>query len=113
MMKIKKILELTIPIHSTQRNSRFDFSKMNTSVVAVVSDVIRNGKPLVGYAFNSFGRYGCGALLRERFIPKILDAPAESLLNDAQDNFDAAKIMNCLLARDTRSSFISNTCRFF
>lgn len=100
MMKIKKILELTIPIHSTQRNSRFDFSKMNTSVVAVVSDVIRNGKPLVGYAFNSFGRYGCGALLRERFIPKILDAPAESLLNDAQDNFDAAKIMNCLLARE-------------
>ena len=100
MMKIKKILELTVPIHSTQRNSRFDFSKMNTSVVAVVSDVIRNGKPLVGYAFNSFGRYGCGALLRERFIPKILDAPAESLLNDAQDNFDDAKIMNCLLARE-------------
>ena len=73
IMKIKNIIELTVPIHSTQRNSRFDFSKMNTSIVAVISDVIRNGRPLVGYAFNSFGRYGCGALLRERFIPKILD----------------------------------------
>ena len=99
-MKIKKILELTVPIHSTQRNSRFDFSKMNTSIVAVISDVIRNGRPLIGYAFNSFGRYGCGALLRERFIPKILEAPPESLLNDSQDNFDAQKIMNCLLARE-------------
>ena len=100
IMKIKNIIELTVPIHSTQRNSRFDFSKMNTSIVAVISDVIRNGRPLVGYAFNSFGRYGCGALLRERFIPKILDAPPESLLNDSQDNFDAQKIMNCLLARE-------------
>ena len=99
-MKIKKILELTVPIHSTQRNSRFDFSKMNTSIVAVISDVIRNGRPLIGYAFNSFGRYGCGALLRERFIPKILEAPPESLFNDSQDNFDAQKIMNCLLARE-------------
>jgi hypothetical protein len=73
---------------------------MNTSIVAIISDVIRNGRPLIGYAFNSFGRYGCGALLRERFIPKILDAPPESLLNDSQDNFDAQKIMNCLLARE-------------
>jgi len=41
---------------------------MTTSVVAVTTDVVRNGKPIVGYAFNSTGRYACGASMRARFI---------------------------------------------
>jgi len=99
-MQIKAIVERTVPIHSTQRNSRFDFSRMTTSVVAVVSDVIRNGKPLVGFAFNSFGRYGCGALLNERFAPKVLAAAPESLLDAAGTNFDPARVLDCMLARE-------------
>ena len=35
-------------------------SKMTLSLVAVVTDVIRDGKPVVGYGFNSNGRYGQG-----------------------------------------------------
>jgi hypothetical protein len=51
---------------------------MTLSLVAVVTDVIRDGKPVVGYGFNSNGRYGQGALMRERFIPRILEAAPET-----------------------------------
>src|ERR1700710_607596 len=54
------------------RNAAFDFSEMTTSVVAVTTDVMRSGKPVVGYSFNSTGRYACGAQMRARFIPRLL-----------------------------------------
>lgn len=68
-MKIVNILESTRPIKSDIRNAYIDFSKMTLSLVAVVTDVIRDGKPVIGYGFNSNGRYGQGALMRDRFIP--------------------------------------------
>ena len=55
---------------------------MTLSLVAVVTDVVRGGEQVVGYGFNSNGRYGQGALMRERFIPRLLEAPAESLLDE-------------------------------
>ena len=76
-MKITEIREKTIPISSPIRNAYIDFSKMTLSLVAVVTDVIRDGKPVVGYGFNSNGRYGQGKLMRERFIPRILEAEPE------------------------------------
>jgi hypothetical protein len=71
-MRIREIREVAIPLKSTLRNAVFDFSEMTTSVVAVVTDVISEGKPVTGFAFNSTGRYACGAQMRERFIPRIL-----------------------------------------
>ena len=35
---------------------------------------MRDGKPVAGFAFNSTGRYACGAQMRDRFIPRILKA---------------------------------------
>jgi L-alanine-DL-glutamate epimerase-like enolase superfamily enzyme len=81
-MRIVEIREITKPIKSNIRNAYIDFSKMTLSLVAVVTDVIRDGKPVVGYGFNSNGRYGQGALMRERFIPRVLEAPADSLLDE-------------------------------
>ena len=66
---------------------------MTTSVVAVITDVMRAGKPVAGFAFNSTGRYACGAQMRDRFIPRILKAPPETLLNEAGDNLDPEKIL--------------------
>ena len=57
-MKIVEIRELTIPISSSIRNAYIDFSKMTLSLVAVITDVIRDGKPVVGYGFNSNGQIG-------------------------------------------------------
>lgn len=91
-MKIVNILESTLPIKSDIRNAYIDFSKMTLSLVAVVTDVIRDGKAVVGYGFNSNGRYGQGGLIRERFLPRLLEAPPESLLSDSADNLDPHKI---------------------
>jgi hypothetical protein len=77
-MKIVEIRERTLPISSSIRNAYIDFSKMNLSLVAVVTDVIRDGKPVMGYGFNSNGRYGQGTLMRERIIPRILEADPAS-----------------------------------
>ena len=84
-VKIVEIREKTIPISSAIRNAYIDFSKMNLSLVAVVTDVIRDGRPVVGYGFNSNGRYGQGSMMRERFIPRILETKSEDLI-DASGN---------------------------
>lgn len=81
------------------RNAAFDFSEMTTSVVAVVTDVVRSGKPVIGYAFNSTGRYACGAVMRERFIPRVLRAPPESL-QGGDGLVDPAKVAACMATRE-------------
>ena len=81
-MKIVEIREITQPIKSNIRNAYIDFSKMTLSLVAVITDVIRDGQPVVGYGFNSNGRYGQGSLMRERFIPRVLEAPADTLIDE-------------------------------
>ena len=73
---------------------------MTTSVVAVITDVIRDGKPVAGFAFNSTGRYACGAQMRARFIPRILKAEPKSLLNEAGDNLDPEKILAVMMRNE-------------
>ena len=68
-MRIVDVREVTAPIASSIANAYIDFSKMTLSLVAVVTDVVRDGRPVVGYGFNSNGRYGQGGLIRERFAP--------------------------------------------
>src|ERR1700676_1958864 len=99
-MRILDIREKAVPLRSSLANSGFDFSEMTTSVVAVITDVKREGAPVVGFAFNSTGRYACGAQMRERFIPRILRADPASLIDDSAENFDAAKVLACMLQRE-------------
>src|SRR5207248_8608780 len=51
-------------------------------------------------AFNSTGRYACGAQMRARFIPRILKAEPKALLNQAGDNFDAEKILGAMMRNE-------------
>ncbi len=100
-MKIIDIRESTRPIKSNIRNAYIDFSKMTLSLVAVVTDVVRDGKPVIGYGFNSNGRYGQGALMRERFIPRVLEADPASLLDDARrDNLDPHKVWATMMTNE-------------
>ncbi len=99
-MRIVDIRETSVRLNSTLANSSIDFSEMTTSVVAVITDVKRDGKPVVGFAFNSTGRYACGAQMRARFIPRILKAPPQSLLNAAGDNFAPEKILAVMLQNE-------------
>src|SRR5262247_3352281 len=99
-MRIVDIRETAIPLKSELKNSSFDFSEMTTSVVAVITDVKRDGRRVVGFAFNSTGRYACGAQMRARFIPRILAAKAESLLDASGQNLDPEKILACMMQRE-------------
>jgi D(-)-tartrate dehydratase len=99
-VRITDIREIAVPLRSTLRNAVFDFSEMTTSVVAVATDVVRDGKPVVGFAFNSTGRYACGAQMRDRLIPRIMKTAPESLLNDRADNLEPEKILQCMMQRE-------------
>lgn len=99
-MKIVDIRVETHPISSEIRNAYIDFSTMTCSLVALVTDVIREGKPVVGYGFNSNGRYAPTALLKERFLPRLEKAPAESLIDQAHDNLDPAAIWQTLMRNE-------------
>jgi L-alanine-DL-glutamate epimerase-like enolase superfamily enzyme len=99
-MRILDIREAAIPLKSDLRNSSFDFSEMTTSVVAVITDVMRGGRPVTGFAFNSTGRYACGAQMRERFIPRILRADPETLLDARGDNLDSQRVVAAMTNRE-------------
>jgi L-alanine-DL-glutamate epimerase-like enolase superfamily enzyme len=99
-MKIVDIREATKPIQSQMRNAYIDFSKMTLSLVAVITDVVRDGRPVVGYGFNSNGRYGQGALIRERFRPRVLEAKPASLLDESGGNLDPAKVWACMMTNE-------------
>ncbi len=92
-MRIVDIRETAIPLNSSLANSGFNFSEMTTSVVAVITDVKREGRPVAGFAFNSTGRYACGAQMRARFIPRILKADPKTLLDESGENFAPEKIL--------------------
>jgi L-alanine-DL-glutamate epimerase-like enolase superfamily enzyme len=98
-MRILDIRETAIPLRSDLTNSSFDFTEMTTSIVAVITDVVRDGKPVTGFAFNSTGRYACGAQMRERFIPRILRADPASLLDDT-GNIDPARVLAVMCRRE-------------
>ncbi|HET7657770.1 MAG TPA: mandelate racemase/muconate lactonizing enzyme family protein [Bacillales bacterium] len=96
-MRILEIRERPVPIKSSISNAYIDFSKMTASVVAIVTDVVRNGKRVVGYGFNSNGRYAPSGLLHERFIPRLLEAKTGDILNEDGTNFDPHKIWKVLM----------------
>jgi L-alanine-DL-glutamate epimerase-like enolase superfamily enzyme len=65
-----------------------------------VTNVQRNGKTVVGYGFNSNGRYGQGGLIRERFSPRILEAEAASLLDETGENLDPDKVWATMMRNE-------------
>src|SRR5919204_3933042 len=99
-VRIVDVREITKPISSPIRNAYIDFTKMTLSLVAVVTDAVREGKRVVGYGFNSNGRYGQGTLMRERFIPRVLDADPRSLLMEEGDNLDPHKVWACMYTNE-------------
>lgn len=100
MPRILEIREVTKPIASPIRNAYIDFSKMTSSLVAVVTDVIRDGKPVVGYGFNSNGRYGQGGLIRERFADRITQADPDSLLDASGTNISPEAVWAAMMTNE-------------
>ena len=99
-VRIVEIREATKPISSAIRNAYIDFTKMTVSLVAVVTDAVRDGQRVVGYGFNSNGRYGQGGLIRERFAPRLLEADPQTLLDETGDNLDADRVWRTMLTNE-------------
>lgn len=99
-MKILDIRETSVALQSQLRNAVFDFSEMTTSVVAVLTDVVVAGQPVVGYAFNSTGRYACGEVMRKRMIPRLLQAEPQSLQDPASGLIDPERALACMMRRE-------------
>ena len=99
-MRIKDIREATASISSEIQNAYVNFSQMTVSVIAVESDVVRDGRPVTGYGICSNGRYAQGGILRERLIPRLEAAGEGELLTDDGSNFDPRKVRNVMLANE-------------
>jgi L-alanine-DL-glutamate epimerase-like enolase superfamily enzyme len=99
-MKITRIREASAPIASEIRNAFISFSTMTVSLLAVETDVVRDGKPVIGYGFTSNGRYAQGGILRERFIPRIMAADPSTLADAANANLDPFAIWQAFMANE-------------
>lgn len=99
-MKIQSIREISVPLEGNLSNSLVSFAEHNVSLVAVVSDVIRQGQPVIGYAFDSIGRFAQGGILRERMIPRLAAAQPDSLVDADGTNFDPAKVMTTIMRNE-------------
>ncbi|MDF9277615.1 enolase C-terminal domain-like protein [Arthrobacter sp. EH-1B-1] len=97
-MRIVESRELTVHLIGGGTNAVVDFSHHTVSLVALISDVIRGGRPVTGVAFNSIGRFGQAGILRERMFPRLHAAEPDSLLTEGQ--FDPAKILAAVLANE-------------
>lgn len=96
-MKIAAIHERSVPI-SRHADPALPTGGLTTSVVAVVTDAVRDGAPVVGYGFASMGRFAQGGLIRERFAPRLLAAPDMALADSAGTALDPFKAWDAMMA---------------
>lgn len=82
------------------RNAQIAFDKMTASAVAVITDAVVDGRPVVGLAFDSIGRYGHGALMKERFAPRLLAADPESYHDPATGLVDPPRALRIMMANE-------------
>ena len=99
-MRIVEIRDIAVPLGAPIRNAVIDFGKMTVSAVAVVTDAVRGGRPVVGFGFNANGRYAQGAVIRERLAPRVLEAPEEHASKDGA-TLDPRAI-RCLMMRNEK-----------
>ena len=99
-MRITKISDSVVPIKSSISNAFISFSEMTVSAIAVHTDVVRDGRPVVGYGFHSNGRYAQQVILRERVMPRLLRAASADLLNVEGNNLDPEKAWRIMMANE-------------
>jgi L-alanine-DL-glutamate epimerase-like enolase superfamily enzyme len=81
-VRIVGVRERTVPISRYATGDAVG-GDLDTTAVAVVTDVVRDGEPVIGFGFSSVGRFGQGGLIRDRFAPRLVAA------GDVGDPFQA------------------------
>jgi D(-)-tartrate dehydratase len=70
---------------------------LTTSMVALTTDVMRDGERLVGYGFSSIGRFAQSGLIRERFARRLLGA-GDALIADHGTNLDPFRAWDVMMS---------------
>jgi L-alanine-DL-glutamate epimerase-like enolase superfamily enzyme len=99
-MRILEIRERTVSIASPIANAYVDFSRMTCSVVAVITDQMRDGAPVIGFGFNSNGRYAQGPIMRDRLIPRVMEADPDALVDEDHATLDPHAIWDAMMANE-------------
>ena len=99
-MRITHVRELAVRLEGAVANAVVNFSEHTVSLVAVVTDVVRDGRPVVGIGFNSIGRFAQSGIIRDRMIPRLLAALPASLLHESSDRFDPAKVLATIMRNE-------------
>ena len=99
-MKIVDIREVAVPLQGQMANAVVNFAQHDVSLLALVTDVVRGGRPVVGLAFNSIGRFAQSGILRHRMLPRLRAATPQSLLDDSGTRWDPARVLACALRNE-------------
>jgi L-alanine-DL-glutamate epimerase-like enolase superfamily enzyme len=99
-MRITAVREMSVPLEGNVANALVSFAEHDISLVALHTDVVRDGKPVIGYAFDSIGRFAQGGILRDRMIPRLLAAAPESLLDASGELFDPQKVLQTVMRNE-------------
>ncbi|ABM57016.1 enolase C-terminal domain-like protein [Verminephrobacter eiseniae] len=99
-MRIVEIRERAIPLQANIKNSVVNFAGHTVSLLALITDVMQDGKPVAGLAFDSIGRFGQSGLLRERFIPRLMQAQPQLLLTDDGKLFDPQRVLSVIMQNE-------------
>lgn len=92
-MRITDVRYIAVPLTGHLSNATVNFGSHTVSLVALVTDEIRDGRPLYGAAFNSIGRFDQNGILSRRIAPRLLDAAPENLLSHTEEGaFDPEAI---------------------
>lgn len=99
-MRITQVRELAVKLEGGVANAVVNFSEHTVSLVAVITDVIRGGRPVAGIGFNSIGRFAQSGIIRDRMIPRLLAAPPASVLDGSGERFDPAKVLATIMRNE-------------
>jgi L-alanine-DL-glutamate epimerase-like enolase superfamily enzyme len=99
-MRIVDVRELAVPLEGAVSNAVVNFSEHTVSLVAVVTDVMRDGRPVVGLGFNSIGRFAQSGIIRTRMIPRLLAAKPDEVLAEGGERFDPAKVLAVIMRNE-------------
>lgn len=95
-MRFVNFRERSVPI-SRYSDSSIPSGGLTTSIVALTTDVTRNGKPIIGYGFSSIGRFAQSGLIRERFAPRLMEAADSDLANVERTNFNPLRAWEVMM----------------
>ncbi len=99
-MRITSVREITVPLEGNVANAFVNFSEHTISLVALQTDVLRNGKPVTGYALDSIGRFAQSDILRERMIPRFEAAKPDRLLDASGKLFDPQAVLQTVMRNE-------------